>query len=100
MMLESPVLNRRAAAVCRDYFQLDVSMRQLVHEWSLGDERMAAIARSIPGMRILRCGLLVNLVAQAGHGSDGVAHMPHPAPRACSSRLPLCRAAKTQPSAS
>jgi N-glycosylase/DNA lyase len=38
----------------RDYFQLDVNMGDLVMQWSGASARMAAIARVLPGMRILR----------------------------------------------
>ena len=38
----------------RDYFQLDTPLVPLYEEWSQADERMATVARALPGMRVLR----------------------------------------------
>ena len=38
----------------RDYFQLETPLAPLYETWSAADERMATVARALPGMRVLR----------------------------------------------
>ena len=38
----------------REYFQLDTDLRSLYDKWSRADPRMKAIAKTLPGMRVLR----------------------------------------------
>lgn len=38
----------------RDYFQLATELEPLYRRWSSADERMAAVAGALPGMRVLR----------------------------------------------
>ena len=41
-------------AELRYYFQLDVPLAPLYRQWQRSDERMGAVARALPGVRILR----------------------------------------------
>lgn len=48
-------------SIIKDYFQLDINLRQLYIEWSRADSNFAKIALSMPGIRILRQDPVENL---------------------------------------
>ena len=48
-------------SIIKDYFQLDVNLRQLYIEWSKADSNFAKIASTMPGIRILRQDPVENL---------------------------------------
>ncbi|RDD39929.1 N-glycosylase/DNA lyase [Trichoplax sp. H2] len=48
-------------SIIKDYFQLDVNLRQLYAEWSKADSNFAKVATSMTGIRILRQDPVENL---------------------------------------
>eukprot|EP00045_Choanoeca_perplexa_P023182 m.12553 g.12553 ORF g.12553 m.12553 type:complete len:421 (-) comp9977_c0_seq1:101-1363(-) len=52
--LDPEVPAATASAQLHQYFQLDTCLHQLYASWSMADNRLASIAKSIPGVRVLQ----------------------------------------------